>query len=432
MSTMRGAVLVLAAMAAAACSSNNSVEQLPKWGLLVEDKDWLQPGQAKCVLFAQDNTRGQKNYQKTVEITNVSGGDKPVCITSVKWTASTNNTQLKVEKLSFEKDATNCPGAEAAIGRGKSILVRITYVPDATTLPEGTATLAITPGSVVNAAPYGTGKTQKICFGVNVNAPTLKLKDSELHFQDATCAAPQTRCVHWCNGGKSGLTFKGAKLDVASKAFQIVNSPACGAGPGQGGAACVPNQGDVIPGVGESGNDDGNAQHEVCVQFDPCASDATSLPNVLIQTDDPTQPEVSVPISTSSETGSFSITCNNPSGIQGFDFTNQPNGTEQCCTVSVADNGAAFTVIGLEMEAAQPNGDPEPAKSAYTPTIQVPKGTVVSLPRAVPAGKTGELCVKVKKPADSKEPWDYFNVLATIPGKEAYMDPAKSGCDLVK
>lgn len=40
--------------------------------------------------------------------------------------------------------------------------------------------------------------------------------------------------------------------------------------------------------------------------------------------------------------------------------------------------------------------------------------------------------LQVKKPADSKEPWDYFNVLATIPGKEAYIDPVKSGCDLVK
>ncbi|NNG69944.1 ABC transporter substrate-binding protein [Rhizobium laguerreae] len=40
--------------------------------------------------------------------------------------------------------------------------------------------------------------------------------------------------------------------------------------------------------------------------------------------------------------------------------------------------------------------------------------------------------LQVKKPAESKEPWDYFNVLATIPGKEAYINPAKSGCDLVK
>ncbi|MBY3040483.1 ABC transporter substrate-binding protein [Rhizobium laguerreae] len=40
--------------------------------------------------------------------------------------------------------------------------------------------------------------------------------------------------------------------------------------------------------------------------------------------------------------------------------------------------------------------------------------------------------LQVKKPSESKEPWDYFNVLATIPGKEAYIDPAKSGCNLVK
>ncbi len=40
--------------------------------------------------------------------------------------------------------------------------------------------------------------------------------------------------------------------------------------------------------------------------------------------------------------------------------------------------------------------------------------------------------LQVKKPDESKEPWDYFNVLATIPGKEAYLDPAKAGCELVK
>lgn len=40
--------------------------------------------------------------------------------------------------------------------------------------------------------------------------------------------------------------------------------------------------------------------------------------------------------------------------------------------------------------------------------------------------------LEVKKPEESKEPWDYFKVLATIPGAEAFIDPAKSGCDLVK
>ncbi|WP_025029572.1 ABC transporter substrate-binding protein [Nitratireductor aquibiodomus] len=39
--------------------------------------------------------------------------------------------------------------------------------------------------------------------------------------------------------------------------------------------------------------------------------------------------------------------------------------------------------------------------------------------------------MEVKKPADSKEPWDYYNVLATIPGEEAYIKPSESGCSLV-
>lgn len=39
--------------------------------------------------------------------------------------------------------------------------------------------------------------------------------------------------------------------------------------------------------------------------------------------------------------------------------------------------------------------------------------------------------MEVKAPADITEDWDYYNVLATIPGDEAYLDPAESGCPLV-
>lgn len=39
--------------------------------------------------------------------------------------------------------------------------------------------------------------------------------------------------------------------------------------------------------------------------------------------------------------------------------------------------------------------------------------------------------LEVKKPGESNVDWDYFKVLATIPGQEAFIDPAKSGCDLV-
>jgi branched-chain amino acid transport system substrate-binding protein len=40
--------------------------------------------------------------------------------------------------------------------------------------------------------------------------------------------------------------------------------------------------------------------------------------------------------------------------------------------------------------------------------------------------------VQVKKPSESKGPWDYYKVLRTIPGDEAYMSLDNSTCKLVK
>jgi branched-chain amino acid transport system substrate-binding protein len=39
--------------------------------------------------------------------------------------------------------------------------------------------------------------------------------------------------------------------------------------------------------------------------------------------------------------------------------------------------------------------------------------------------------MEVKKPSESKQPWDYYKVLATVPGDEAFIKPADSGCPLV-
>ncbi|MBA8879425.1 ABC transporter substrate-binding protein [Phyllobacterium myrsinacearum] len=57
--------------------------------------------------------------------------------------------------------------------------------------------------------------------------------------------------------------------------------------------------------------------------------------------------------------------------------------------------------------------------------------------RGAKVGANGRLIsdvylMEVKKPSESKEPWDYYKVLATVPGAEAYMKPAESGCDLAK
>ena len=40
--------------------------------------------------------------------------------------------------------------------------------------------------------------------------------------------------------------------------------------------------------------------------------------------------------------------------------------------------------------------------------------------------------MQVKKPSESKYPWDYFTVKATIPAAEAFLPLAQSKCSLVK
>ena len=40
--------------------------------------------------------------------------------------------------------------------------------------------------------------------------------------------------------------------------------------------------------------------------------------------------------------------------------------------------------------------------------------------------------VQVKAPSESKQPWDYYKVVATIPGEDAFQPLAKSTCSLVK
>ncbi|MBK4215389.1 ABC transporter substrate-binding protein [Paracoccus caeni] len=40
--------------------------------------------------------------------------------------------------------------------------------------------------------------------------------------------------------------------------------------------------------------------------------------------------------------------------------------------------------------------------------------------------------MQVKAPGESDVPWDYYNVISTIPGDQAYIAPADSGCPLVE
>ncbi|MGY3353975.1 ABC-type branched-subunit amino acid transport system substrate-binding protein [Bradyrhizobium sp. GM0.4] len=39
---------------------------------------------------------------------------------------------------------------------------------------------------------------------------------------------------------------------------------------------------------------------------------------------------------------------------------------------------------------------------------------------------------EVKKPAESKKPWDYYKQLAVVPGEKAFFTAKESGCPLTK
>jgi branched-chain amino acid transport system substrate-binding protein len=40
--------------------------------------------------------------------------------------------------------------------------------------------------------------------------------------------------------------------------------------------------------------------------------------------------------------------------------------------------------------------------------------------------------VEVKKPSESKGPWDYYKILATIPADKAFRPEKEGGCPLIK
>ena len=58
----------------------------------------------------------------------------------------------------------------------------------------------------------------------------------------------------------------------------------------------------------------------------------------------------------------------------------------------------------------------------------IPKGTLREDGRVV----HDMLLLQVKKPAESKAPWDYYKVVSVVPGNEAFRPLAQSSCPLVK
>ncbi len=118
----------------------------------------------------------------------------------------------------------------------------------------------------------------------------------------------------------------------------------------------------------------------------------------------------------------------------------------------LAENGAGYVDPDLIAETARPVSD----RAAYVTALSVTEPdfittgsddgpTVAKAMHAMPVDDAtlhgGSILpngrvlqdvylVRVKAPAQSKQPWDYYDVLSTIPGKDAFMTEQESGCQL--
>ncbi len=95
---------------------------------------------------------------------------------------------------------------------------------------------------------------------------------------------------------------------------------------------------------------------------------------------------------------------------------------------------ATYSGVTQYLKAIQKVGTDDTEKVA-TAMHEMPVDDVFG--RGAKVGPNGRLIsdvylMEVKKPDESKQPWDYYKVLATVPGDEAYIKPAESGCPLVQ
>lgn len=95
--------------------------------------------------------------------------------------------------------------------------------------------------------------------------------------------------------------------------------------------------------------------------------------------------------------------------------------------------GVYSSVLHYLKSVAAAKSDAAPAVAAKMRELPI-KDDVMRNASIRPDGRVVHdmLLVEVKKPAQSKAAWDYYNILGTIPANTAFMPLAQSQCSLVK
>jgi branched-chain amino acid transport system substrate-binding protein len=99
-------------------------------------------------------------------------------------------------------------------------------------------------------------------------------------------------------------------------------------------------------------------------------------------------------------------------------------------SLQAADYSAALTYLKAVQAAGTDDADAvmKQLKSAKINDMYMKNATVRADGRTI----KDMYLMQVKSPAESKEPWDYYKVVATVPGEQAFTTVAESKCSLMK
>ncbi len=367
-------LLLTAALATSlsGCGSDQAIEEDPQLSFNVD-------GTPKRIVheFAPDTTNGQLQQESTVRI------------------FSTGKVGLQLKNISFvsqnkfikEVWPSGKPTFPTTLAPTDSLTIKIQFKPSAGQEDNNGAVLTIqhndpkVPGNVV------------INFKIKLLGPKIATNATQLTFVNPSKAAPPTQCVKFGNEGNAPLVFKSVFLGTATPYYKVISSP---------------NEGDSIAAIGEGDNPKANPKLlEICVRLTPEGQDADYATKLLIETNDPSTPQKTIPITVKYELDNkFTVTCSNPNGDLKFDFSDVTAGAaERCCNIYNDGPGAGFLVNGVDIKALT-DGNQELADALFDVTLYAldPSGEkkTVTLPRSISPGKSLDFCTSFAYPADGK------------------------------
>jgi branched-chain amino acid transport system substrate-binding protein len=94
------------------------------------------------------------------------------------------------------------------------------------------------------------------------------------------------------------------------------------------------------------------------------------------------------------------------------------------------DHAATYSAVGHYIRAVAAAGSTETESVVGKMRFLVVKDFYADGARIRPDGRLVHdmYLVRVKKPAESREPWDYEEIVQTIPGDQAFRPVAEAGC----